>query len=55
MLAQHANTLFAVVVHCLHTPHSATVPAELPPDAARQTWSLDKKTAGFPNAVFTLL
>ena len=57
MLAQHANTLCDVVVRCLHTPHSATVPAGLPPDAARQTWSLDdrEKTAGFPNAVFTLL
>ena len=57
MLAQHANTLCDVVVRCLHTPRSATVPGELPPDAARQTWSLDdrEKTAGFPNAVFTLL
>ena len=43
MLAQHANTLCDVVVRCLHTPHSATVPGELPPDAARQTWSLDRR------------
>ena len=43
MLAQHANTLCDVVVRCLHTPRSATVPGELPPDAARQTWSLDRR------------
>ena len=43
MLAQHANTLCDVVVRCLHTPRSATVPGELPPDAARRTWSLDRR------------
>ena len=43
MLAQHANTLCDVVVRCLHTLRSATVPGELPPDAARQTWSLDRR------------
>ena len=29
MLAQHAKTLCDVVVRCLHTPRSATVPGEL--------------------------
>ena len=43
MLAQHANTLCDVVVRCLHTPRSATVPGELPPDAGRRTWSLDRR------------
>ena len=37
MLAQHASTLCDVVVRCLHTPRSATVPAGLPPDAGRRT------------------
>ena len=36
MLAQHANTLCDVVVRCLHTPRSATVPGELSPDAGRR-------------------
>ena len=54
MLAQHANTLCDVVVRCLHTPQSATVPGELPPDAARQTWSLDRRDSWLSKCCFHL-
>ena len=55
MLAQHASTLCDVVVRCLHTPRSATVPGELPPDAARQTWSLEKGQPAFEMFFLTIL